>query len=44
VDVECVGGRGSVVTGWVRIGGRAEDGGRVEEKGQKVVGREKNGL
>jgi hypothetical protein len=44
VGGECVGGRGSVVTGWGRIGGEGEDGERVDEKGQKVVGRENNGL
>jgi hypothetical protein len=34
VDGECVGGR-SNVKGWGRIGGRGEDRGRVNEKGQK---------
>jgi hypothetical protein len=35
VGGEYVGERGSMVTGWWRIGGRGEDGERVDEKGQK---------
>jgi hypothetical protein len=34
VGGECVGGRGSVVTDWGRIG-EGEDGDREDEKGQK---------
>jgi hypothetical protein len=32
---EYIRGRGSVVTGWGRMGGRDADGERVEEKGKK---------
>jgi hypothetical protein len=41
VGVECEGGRGSLVTGWERMGGEGEDwGNRVGEKGQnKLLGR-----
>jgi hypothetical protein len=44
-DGECIGGRGSVVTGWGRLEGRSED---REESGwegaKRVVGREINGF
>jgi hypothetical protein len=32
---ECVRGKGSVETGWGRIGGGAKNRGRADEKGQK---------
>jgi hypothetical protein len=32
---ECVGRRGSVVTGWGRMEGKVKIGERVDEKGQK---------
>jgi hypothetical protein len=35
VDSECIGGRDCVVTSWVSIGDRGEDGEKVEQKGQK---------
>jgi hypothetical protein len=35
VGGECVGARGSVVTGWGRTKGEVKMGERVDEKGQK---------
>jgi hypothetical protein len=43
-DGECVGGIGSVVTGWGRMGGEGEGRETMYEKGQKEVGKESNGL
>jgi hypothetical protein len=34
-DVECVGGRGSMVTCWGKVGGGGEDRGKMDVKGQK---------
>jgi hypothetical protein len=45
VGGDCVGRRGSVVTGWGRVGGRGKEGGEGGEEGAKrVVGRENNVL
>jgi hypothetical protein len=44
VGSEYIGGRGSVVTGWRRIGGGNEDREERMRRAERVVGRENNGL